>query len=198
MCCMTKELSIVSNIAPNVWKVRAACNCYVIDKGEQKIVIDTGARSDRSKLEMFLSKVVPLERVTHVIVTHLHTRHAGNLDVFPNARLFATPQEIAQVKENPAKLIADSAVAERVAEMRFESALSLDIPGMKVIHTPGHTKGSCCIFLEEEKVLFTGDTLFAQSPGHPHTPTGDMVELRESMAKLVDVGFKIICAGHDQ
>ena len=195
---MTKELSIVSNITPNVWKVRASCNCYFIDTGEHKIVIDTGARIDRSKLEMFLSKVVPFEDVTHVILTHLHTRHAGNLDLFPNARFFATPQEIAQVKEDPSKLIADSSIAERVAKMEFESALSLDIPGMKVFHTPGHSKGSCCIFLEEDKVLFTGDTLFAQSPGHPHTPTGDMDELRESMAKLVDVGFKIICAGHDQ
>lgn len=195
---MTKESSIVCNIAPNVWKVRASCNCYVVDIDGQKILIDTGARIDRSKLELFLSKVVPFENVTHVIVTHLHTRHAGNLDLFPNARFFAAPQEIAQVKEDASKLIADSSVAERVAQVDFESALSLDIPGLKVVHTPGHTKGSCCILLEEEGILFSGDTLFAQSPGHPHTPTGDMTELRESMAKLVDVGFKIICAGHDQ
>ncbi len=195
--CMKKELSRVCSIVPGVWKVKVSCNCYVIDRGKEKIVIDTGARVDRNDLEMFLNKVVPFEEVTHVIVTHLHARHAGNLDVFPNARFFAVPEEIAQAKADASKLIRDEALAEKVAGVDFESALSLDVKGLKVLHTPGHTAGSCCVFLEEERILFSGDTLFANGPGHSHTPTGDMAALRESLANLVACNFKIVCPGHD-
>ena len=50
---------------------------------------------------------------------------------------------------------------------------------MKVIHTPGHTKGSCCYFLEEQKVLFSGDTLFMESVGRADLPTGNEKDLMQ-------------------
>jgi len=194
---MKKELSIVSSINKRVWKLRASCNCYVIDLDDKKIVIDTGARIDKQHLELFLSKIVPFEKVTYVILTHLHSRHAGNLDLFANAKFFAMPEEIAQLKSDASKLIQDSALAKKIAEIDFESALSLNIPGVQVIHTPGHTAGSCCILLEDDKIIFTGDTLLGNGPGHPHTPTGSMDALRSSLAKLVNCNYKIICPGHD-
>lgn len=193
---MKKELSIVSSINNRVWKLRASCNCYFVDLGEQKIIIDTGARADKQHIELFLSKIVPFEKVTHVILTHLHSRHAGNLDLFPNARFFAMPGDIANLKNNPAKMISDGLLAERIAKIDFNSAQSLKIPGVEIIHTPGHTSGSCCILLTDDKVLFTGDTLLETGSGHPHTPTGNMDALRESLAKLVDYRFKFICPGH--
>lgn len=187
----------MSSISRRVWKLRASCNCYVIDLDDKKIVIDTGARVDKNHIEMFLSKIVPFEKVTHVILTHLHSRHAGNLDLFPNARFFAAPDEIAQLKKDSSKLIQDDALAKKIAGIDFESALSLDIPGIQVIHTPGHTAGSCCILLPEDKIIFTGDTLLGNGPGHPHTPTGNMDSLRSSLAMLVNCNYKIICPGHD-
>lgn len=193
---MKKELSIVSSINDRVWKLRASCNCYFIDLGDNKIIIDTGARADKQHIELFLSKIVPFEKVTHVILTHLHPRHSGNLDLFPNALFFAMPEDIADLKSNPAKMIADNILAEMIAKIDFNSAPSLNVPGVEVIHTPGHTSGSCCILLTDDKVLFTGDTLLENGPGHPHTPTGNMDALRESLAKLVDCKFKFICPGH--
>ena len=56
---------------------------------------------------------------------------------------------------------------------------------MKVIHTPGHTKGSCCYFLEEQKVLFSGDTLFMESVGRADLPTGNEKELMQSVREKV-------------
>ncbi|HLF54758.1 MAG TPA: MBL fold metallo-hydrolase [Candidatus Nanoarchaeia archaeon] len=193
---MKKESSIVSSINERVWKLRASCNCYFVDLGEQKIIIDTGARADRQHIELFLSKIVPFERVTHVILTHLHSRHAGNLDLFPNARIFAMPEDIADLKNNSSKMISDSLLAEKIGKMDFNSAQSLNIPGIEVIHTPGHTSGSCCILLSDDKVLFTGDTLLENGLGHAHAPTGNIDSLRNSLAKLVDYKFKFICPGH--
>ena len=56
----------------------------------------------------------------------------------------------------------------------------------RVIHTPGHTKGSCCYYLKDEGVLFSGDTVFYGSVGRTDFPGGSTAEIVRSLHKLVD------------
>jgi glyoxylase-like metal-dependent hydrolase (beta-lactamase superfamily II) len=51
----------------------------------------------------------------------------------------------------------------------------------RVIHTPGHSAGSCCLHFPEEKLVFTGDTLFAGSVGRTDLPGGDFDALFQSI-----------------
>lgn len=51
----------------------------------------------------------------------------------------------------------------------------------RVVHTPGHSAGSCCLFFPESKVLFTGDTLFSGSVGRTDLPGGDYEALFRSI-----------------
>lgn len=64
---------------------------------------------------------------------------------------------------------------------------------VKVIATPFHTIGSCCYYLESEKVLFTGDTLFYTTIGRSDLPTGSNKTISSSLKKLVDLpeGIKV-------
>jgi len=55
----------------------------------------------------------------------------------------------------------------------------------KVLHTPGHTRGSCCLYNETEKLLISGDTLFYQSWGRTDLYGGSESQIQESLRGLV-------------
>lgn len=52
---------------------------------------------------------------------------------------------------------------------------------MQVLHTPGHSQGGCCLYLEAEKKIITGDTLFADSVGRTDLPGGSHEQLLQSI-----------------
>ncbi len=54
----------------------------------------------------------------------------------------------------------------------------------EVIHTPGHSPGSVCYFVREQKLLFSGDTLFEGSIGNLHLPTAEPLKMWSSLEKL--------------
>ena len=54
---------------------------------------------------------------------------------------------------------------------------------LKLIFTPGHTEGSCCYYIEDEKILFSGDTLFCCSVGRTDLPTGSSQKMLDSLNK---------------
>jgi len=55
---------------------------------------------------------------------------------------------------------------------------------LSVLHTPGHTEGSVCLLSNEERVVITGDTLFAGGWGRTDLPGGDAEQMVESLARL--------------
>jgi glyoxylase-like metal-dependent hydrolase (beta-lactamase superfamily II) len=68
----------------------------------------------------------------------------------------------------------------------------------RVLHTPGHSPGSTCLFFPEAQVLFTGDTLFAGSVGRTDLPGGDFDALEASIrTRLFTLGDDVrFYAGH--
>ena len=71
---------------------------------------------------------------------------------------------------------------------------------IEVFHTPGHTAGSCCYYLPEEEVLFSGDTLFAQSVGRTDFPTGSGTDMQASVKRLLKELPETtrVCPGHNE
>jgi glyoxylase-like metal-dependent hydrolase (beta-lactamase superfamily II) len=57
---------------------------------------------------------------------------------------------------------------------------------LRVLHTPGHTEGSVCLYAADEGLLFSGDTLFASGWGRTDLPGGDPAALVESLVRLLD------------
>ena len=69
----------------------------------------------------------------------------------------------------------------------------------KVIHTPGHTKGSVCFYIEEEDLLISGDTLFCRSYGRCDLYSGNHDDMIESIKKLFLLKDEtLVLPGHER
>ena len=71
--------------------------------------------------------------------------------------------------------------------------------GIRVLHTPGHTRGSVCYLVEREGLLFSGDSLFSNGTGVSRSvpfPGTDTHVYRQSLAMLATLQFEALCGGH--
>jgi glyoxylase-like metal-dependent hydrolase (beta-lactamase superfamily II) len=68
-------------------------------------------------------------------------------------------------------------------DVLIEDGQEIEAAGMRfqVFHTPGHTPGGCCYYRKEDKVLFSGDTLFCCSVGRTDFPGGSMSQIVRSV-----------------
>jgi hydroxyacylglutathione hydrolase len=188
--------SIISKIADSVWKLSSDGNIYLLDF-EKKIIIDTSARSNRHLIKQFLSKIVDFEKVDYVIFTHLHFDHTGNFDLFTNAEYYASEESISDFNKDPFGAVLMEDIAEKLKGVKLNPIPEI-FNGLEIIKTPGHTRGSICLWYDKEKILFSGDTLFFnKNIGRLDLPTSVPEKMNESLIKLIKYHHKILCPGHD-
>lgn len=184
---------MIVKLCENVYKLSVDSNVYLLQ--DEKIAIDAGPRSQRSELLRFLDKMVPLNEVKKVYFTHLHYDHIGNFDLFENAEFFAGAAEIEDFNRDKKAAILDDDMVQKF-NIELKAAVSDDV--FQVIETPGHTRGSICLFYPKQSVLFTGDTLFNKKMlGRTDLPTSVPSEIKKSLVKLIDCKFRILAPGHD-
>jgi glyoxylase-like metal-dependent hydrolase (beta-lactamase superfamily II) len=135
-------------------------------------------------------------RVVRIFVTHGHIDHvAGAAEA--KARTGA-PLQIHRADEGflealprQAEVFGFDPVVAPAVDHRHADGDSFEVGGCvaRVVHTPGHSPGSCCLWFPEEKVVFTGDTLFAGSVGRTDLPGGEVDALFASIKeKLFPLG----------
>ena len=186
-------------IVDGVYKIKGNGNVYVI-LGAKIVVVDTSDIADRTYIKKEIEKIVPLTKVDIVLLTHLHYDHAGNVELFPNAEIYADDEDIEDCRYDSRKF--NFYVSEEVDEILKKELISLpvEIGSLKVIKVPGHTRGSVAFLDEERKLLFSGDTLFANGIiGRTDLPNSVSEKMNESVAKLVKMikeGELLLCPGH--
>lgn len=73
------------------------------------------------------------------------------------------------------------------------------IGDLLVLHTPGHTRGSICLYHEEERALISGDTVFPNgSFGRTDFPGGSTEALKRSLDRLVTFEVESLYPGHER
>lgn len=180
---MIFEIEVVGSLGVN-------CVLLGCEKTGKGIVVDPGGDAGR-----ILASVQRLGlSVDAIINTHGHFDHVG-----ANARLKeATGAPILIHPADGQMLSLVSSVASMYgitgensppADNDLEDGMEIQFGeySMKVIHTPGHTRGGCCLYIESEKRLISGDTLFADGIGRTDLPGGSTPQILESIRKRLFV-----------
>ena len=169
-------------------------NCYLVinEETKQTVVIDPAACPSYLMGHMKSEGL----QVEAILLTHGHFDHIMGIDDL--RREFPVP---VYVHEGDRETILDPALnlsSSYTNGYTFDGAdyirdgQRLELAGFsfQVIHTPGHTPGGVCYYLESEGVLFSGDTLFQNSVGRTDFPNSSMSDLirslREKVMKLPD------------
>ena len=165
-------------------------NCYFLKNkttGEM-IVIDPADFPEK-----IYEKVIQMGgKPAAILLTHGHFDHimaAQAVKEKYNIPIYACRQEEEMLRESSVNMTAHYGKnCSIIPDVLLNDLEVFQVAGftIQIIHTPGHTKGSCCYYIEEEDVLFSGDTVFYGSVGRTDFPGGSTADIVRSLHKLVD------------
>jgi glyoxylase-like metal-dependent hydrolase (beta-lactamase superfamily II) len=136
-----------------------------------------------------------------IISTHRHWDHIGDNAAVAHttgARIAAHTLDWHGL-ERPSALMAPFPIPPSVPAIDLAEGTRIRFGeiDLEVLHTPGHTEGSVCLLAAHERVLFTGDTLFAGSWGRTDLPGGSDDQMVDSLARLAGVAEDLrVLPGH--
>lgn len=226
----------VSTVAEGVHRLEDVyTNWYLIEAGGRLTVLDAGLPADWRQFVAALTRLghSPAD-VDAVLITHHHLDHAGNAERLRSsgarvlshpadapylrgerkrsnrgmARYLLRPWYLAYMAGYVAKGITRTPAVAQLDELSDGEVV--DVPGSpRVVHAPGHTAGSCALFLGDYSLLFTGDALVtldvARGPRGrqgpqvvrgPHTDDADLAV--ESLAALAATNAQTVLPGHGE
>ena len=173
----------IRNLYPGSW----GSNCYLLINGTHAAVVDPSARPSA----ILAAAEQAGATLDYILLTHGHFDHTVSLDVLRDiakipALIHDADLELpADARKNAFYTFFRMEKAYRPPERGLsdgEEILLGDLP-IRVIHTPGHTRGSSC-FLCNGEFLLTGDTLFDGNVGRTDLYGGDTQQLLKSLCKL--------------
>ena len=144
-------------------------------------------------------------RIKYIILTHGHYDHAEFVEEYArlllDAKVVAHEAEIAVMVDSEANVSQLFGTPRRYMHpdcaVREGDKLMLGKKEYGVISTPGHTPGSICLYSADERVLFTGDTLFCRGYGRTDFKYGSDVDMISSLRRLSYIdGDVTVLPGH--
>lgn len=182
-------------------------NCYVVsDETKECVIIDCGAfyGEERDAIVRYIdnNQLKPV----HLLATHGHLDHNfGNNTILEH---YGLKPEVAEGDRNLMNNYNQQAQKFYGMQLNFElpeagsvitdnQDITFGNHKLKVIPTPGHSKGSVTFYCKEENVAFTGDTLFQQSIGRTDLHGGSMMQIIQSLRILAQLPDEtVVKPGH--
>lgn len=164
---------MINQIKENIFQLhftQFGSTVYIV-KTPEPILIDASTIENSEELVENLKELnISPEDINSIILTHSHWDHTGNLNLFPNAKIYSATN----FKEMKEKFL-----------------------DFKFYKTPGHTRDSICILYEN--VLFSGDTIFDKNHtyiGRTDLPESNEEDMQKSLEFLKTLNYEMICPGH--
>ncbi len=193
-------------------------NAYLLVDDGDLTLVDTGLPG---RADLILEQIEELgyspSDVKRIIITHHHADHTGSLAVLKQAtqaEVIAHPADAPYIdgtlaQPGPARPQWLSKLLARFSRLWATEPVAVDtlvndgdelpiLGGVKILHTPGHTPGSICLYLQNQKLLIAGD-LLAHRLGlklPSRSFTADIAQEIQSVNRVACLEFDVICFGH--
>lgn len=196
---MTEQTEVLRYIVGPV-----CTNCYLLvnHKTGELLVVDPGDQAQLIEKQIEKTGAKPVA----ILLTHGHFDHAGAAEALADKyqiSIYAHEAERETLEDpglNLCGMIGEHKVYHADIFVKDEEVLNLAGFSIRVFFTPGHTIGGCCYYIADEKILFSGDTLFQESVGRTDFPRGSASDLiraiREKLMPLPD--DVTVYTGHDK
>lgn len=172
-----------------------ASNMYLLETCSGNFLIDPSVYPDDIKDNLPSS-------LDAIICTHGHFDHINAVDMwaslFPKAKIYIHQLDANCFTDSICNCSSFFMNACKYTSNALD-VMNIEVDGMVVIDTPGHSQGSICLYYsnDNESVIFTGDTLFRLGIGRSDLPGGSEIELEKSLLKLSNFPSNtIVYPGH--
>ena len=190
------------------------CNCYVIQCAGAVYLVDTSVLMERQSIERQLKKL-GISGLDGIILTHVHTDHVGNAACFQkkfNCLVYVHAHERTALRDGCCPLPQGTLpFTKKVVSVAgalglwtcFEPCRNVMAvengqyigPGLRVLHTPGHTKGSMSLILNED-IALVGDAIIHRNKQVYPPFANDERQVKNSLQKLLETNCQQFLPGH--
>ena len=175
----------IRNLFPGSW----GSNCYLIEDNGEALIVDPSASASAILRALREDGCTPVG----ILLTHGHFDHIMSVDTLraaePDLKVYiheADAPMLTDPDKNGFAFFFGQDRAWKLADILLVDGdeISVGQSVFTVVHTPGHSPGSSCFLCAEEKVMFTGDTLFSDNIGRCDLWGGSYATIRRSLASL--------------
>ena len=196
-----------TEIIPELYRIETgelSASSYLVKTNDKNVLIDTGIADD---FDMLLSEIneigLELKDINIVINTHEHVDHIGANKYFQKQSIIATHRFAAtKIISSDDEVLMCRVLGHDVQGYKVDlwlmniNAITVGNWFLKVLHTPGHTSGSICIYEPYKRLLFSGDTVFSDGTISQISTSGSYGEYINSLARLNTFKIDMLLPAH--
>ena len=174
-------------------------NVYVVDS---EMIIDTGTGNMFADVKQEIKENCDPRTIRTIINTHYHFDNTGGNKKFRDwlgAHIVSHEYDKDRIEKGETlaekfgtvgKIVTVDGTVKEGAVLRTQNF------SFVVLHTPGHTEGSICLYEPNKKILISGDTIMSDTIGRIDLPTSNRIELKKSLEKLLNYNVEYMLPGH--
>lgn len=178
-------------------------NCYFLINNQDCLIIDPADDASFILEELQRQQL----NLAGMLATHGHFDHigaVGEIQLSFNVPLYIFKEDqflIDRLEETAEHFLGYKPEIIKPITVKYLTDTKFRVQNLefRIIKTPGHTPGSCCVYLEKEKIIFTGDTLFKEGIGRYDFSYSSKEDLKKSLRKIFKLPLKtVVYSGHGE